>query len=260
VPDLPKVDSKGVAKRKAVYTQLFSDHPSKLVDSSFVRAAQRFAKSEYDESYADAVGQTLQQYMGEKLSARTISLIASQLAARHDELVSGPIAKFSIANVMQEWVSLEILGLQQAVWRETKPGIQLKLECLSGTPAGHIFDRKLPLNWLNFLAYQIGFSRRMVYPDDQPWLFQGLQFWGSMVKLDDKLELDFVDFAVSNGMKKYNKDILKLRLRYELDGDIECPREFTHECSSCQVSFKECPAAPRHQLPLQQMVATTTVP
>ena len=257
MPNLPVVDSKAVAKRRTSYATVFAASTSKVVDTTLVRAVQRHVASEHDDYYADAVGQTLLQYLGEKLSTRTISLLVSQLAARHDELASGPIAKFSIANVVQEWVSLEILGLQQAIWRETKPGIQLKLECLSGTPAGHIFDRKLPLTWLNYLAYQIGFSRRMTYPDDQPWLFQGLHFWGSMVKLEDKLELDFVDFAVSNGMKKHNKDILKLRLRYELDGDIECPSGFDHECSSCQVSYKQCPAAPRHALQLQQAAAPT---
>jgi hypothetical protein len=260
VTDLPRVDYKGVAARRARYLAVLTTYAGKPVDGTVIRALKRVIVDTYDDSYADSVQQTVMQYTSEKLSTRTISLIASQLAARHNELARGPLERFRIANVNQEWVPLEILGLQQAVWRDTKPGIQLKLECLAGTPAGHVFDRKLPLNWLNYLAYQIGFTRRMPYPDDRFWLFEGLRFWGSMVKLDERDELDFVDFSVDSNMKKLNKEILKLRLRYDIESDVECPRGFEHECSSCQVSCHECPAAPRHALPLVQMAAMPANP
>ena len=244
-PDLPKLRFKRINEDKALFRAAIRRAGSQEVDALVIRAVRNVAEERYGCEYADSVVQTMLQYTGDKLSARTVLLLSAQLAARYEGLQEGPLGKFMVANVVEEWVPLEILSLMPTIWRETKPGIQLQLECLAGTPAGSVFDRKLPLAWLSYLAYRIGFSRRMIYDDTQPQLFAGLRFFGLMVKLEDRQELDFTDFAVSSAMKKYNQGILKLRLRFELDGDIECPFMLEHECRDCSKTADECPAANR---------------
>jgi hypothetical protein len=196
--------------------------------------------------------QTLAQYSGKVLNASWRKLLARQIAARRDELMVRPLLPFD-RPTRPEWVPIEILSLEETVWNETKSGHQLTFFCLAGTPAGYTLKRKFPTRWLAWLAYQIGFSRRVMYQDD-PQVFIGMRVWAHIAPSTDPSQtMDIVDWDVSSAMKKHNRIIAYRRMRFDLrpsltrDGDPgsgACPydldcycRECTHTSASCEASY-----------------------
>lgn len=226
---------------KETYLRILLDlrGDSKLIDDRFVKLVR--AKLDHEACTAGNMAQTVLQYVGEKPTVELLRLLAAQFAARHNELLIGPLDRFGTA-VITEWILLKVLRVQQAVWRETSPGAELLFECVTGKPAGYLFKKKLPDGWLSYLAYKIGFSRRLIYPDDARYLV-GLQFWGLTVSAEKAESLDFSDWDVDAKSRKYNQHIIKLRLRNEINQDIDCPFDYSDECISCTKTVSQCEAA-----------------
>jgi hypothetical protein len=202
------------------------------------------------EQVEDHVIQTVAQYYGERLDDVMIRTLATQLAARSSELLEGPLAKFGLLAVSNEWIPMEVLSVEPAIWRDDAPGALLRLECLYGRPAGHVFPRKFPEGWLRYLAYQIGYSRRVEYPDDSR-LFVGLRFWGHMIAAQTEDKMDFSDWATDAQTIKHNKQIIKLRHRFDRD-DVDCPYELDCECVDCPKTQRACIAAFRRSTPANE--------
>lgn len=223
---------------------------SKVIDDRFVKSLrQSLLTYEEDKAnevedwteYADNAAQTCLLYKGEKTTIELFRVIAAQLAARRDDLIIGPLDRH-VQMLYAEWIPMEVLRVQQAVWKGTLPGAELTLECLGGKPAGYIFKKKFPENWLGFLAYRVGFSRVFEYNDD-PRHFIGLRFWGMVVSSEDPGAIDFSDWDVDKQCKAHNKSIIRLRLRNEITRDVECPFDFQDDCILCEKSQSDCIAS-----------------
>ncbi len=197
------------------------------------------------------VFQTLLQYVGHELDAYWSSLLARQLVARKEELEYGVLQLFT-KPLRNEWVALEVYKATACVWRENAKGVYLHLYCLTGSPAGHVLRKKFPETWLAYLAYQIGYTRRMQY-DYEPTSLTGLRLWGYLLAAPGQQgELGFEDWKVDAGMKAYNQSILKLRARFDIDLDripeskleeYSCPIDADHYCVQCHCSVQQCIAA-----------------
>ena len=116
-----------------------------------------------------------------------------------------------------------------------------ELFAMTGQPAGHVLRRKVPNTWLNWFAYQVGYSRAMQY-DQVPQHFVGLRFWGFLKPKPESGEVEFTDWQLNPAFKKHNKAIIKLRTRFE-HNKVDCPKGFTHQCLECPQRRSECPAS-----------------
>lgn len=202
-------------------------------------------------SERDLIFQTLMQYERRMLTARQADILARQLAARKRELEDGVLQLFEEL-VREEWVAMEVYRVEKCAWRETQAGVLLSLYCLNGHPAGHILQKKFPEPWMAWLAYQVGYSRRLPY-DYEVKCFTGLRFWGYLVASKwNPRELDFRDWSVDTKTKKYNQQILRRRLRLDLDlesvredtlGQYSCPFDKYIYCSDCRCTVHECSAS-----------------
>jgi len=186
---------------------------------------------------------TLVQYEGMMLTPEWIDLVSRQLVARKEELGGGPLRLFE-RPIRDEWVPLEVYSIKPCVWRDNDPGQMLQFYCLAGHPAGHHLQKKLPERFLSYMAYKIGFSRRIQF-DHDPLQMIGLRFWGYLLAdTEESSDLSFENWDVSNDVLKHNRTIIKLRNRFELDTeDDTCPFALDHYCSECPRSVNECPAA-----------------
>ncbi len=184
------------------------------------------------------------QFESQVLTAVVADTLARQIAARVAELEARVVPVFQ-SIVVPEWTPLEIIGIKDATWKEDQKGQQFTFLCLSGTAAGHAVVRKFPEKWLSFLAYQIGFNKRMNY-NYEPKVFIGLRISGLlMASQRDEGQTDITEWRISAHMKKRNVAILKLRTRFDKlhkEGP-ECPKGFDNDCSECMKVSTECDAS-----------------
>ena len=187
---------------------------------------------------------TILQYESQVMTAKTADLLSRQIAARLLELEARVVPVFQYI-VVPEWTPLEIIAIKDAVWRDTEKGQQFSFLCLSGTAAGHVLVKKFPEKFLSYLAYQIGFSKRMNY-NFEPKVFLGLRISGLLVPSQrEEGQTDISEWQISKNMKKRNVDILKLRTRYDKlhkEGP-ECPSGLDNDCIDCMKNSNACPAS-----------------
>lgn len=196
----------------------------------------------YDDTAPRSVSDTLGQYIGKTLDSRVVSLISRQLAARKSELLIGPLP--AISHVLPGWAAFEITQAKPVPWKDTDLGHMLTLFTLSGSMAGMTFSRKFPDRWLRGLAYNIGFSRKFVYPDEGKF-FIGLRVWGSVTPSErDPRQPEFQEIVVTAKVKTGNKAILKCRMRFDLTCEEDpCPYEYQDDCADCKKTSTACPAS-----------------
>ena len=198
------------------------------------------------------LSQTLLQYSGQLLTLDFIQRLVRKLVVNSDSLRAGPILIHTGFHRAQ-WVPYEIVNLSSAVWKTGSPAKILQLYALAGSCAGEVFDKKVPESWLSYFAYQIGFTRRVQYPDE-PILFIRLRFWAYMKpNAEDATKLDFAKFECDRQLKEWNSVIIRRRLRLDLnmdeytkDGDLKkwaCPRGYDHYCDRCPESVSFCAAS-----------------
>ena len=200
---------------------------------------------------SEYIQSTLLQYVGKSLTPAWCQLLARQLSARKDELKVRPLLPFD-RPTHTEWVPIEIIKLTDTVWNETKSGQLLTFFCLAGSPAGYTLKRKFPTRWLAWLAYQIGFTRRMMYQDD-PQIFVGMRVWALIGPSEDPQQtMDITDWDVSPAMKKHNKTVAYRRLRFDLKPSLTregepgygaCPYDLDDYCHACPKTASECAAS-----------------
>jgi len=187
---------------------------------------------------------TILQYESQVMTAKTADLLSRQIAARLLELEARVVPAFQYV-VVPEWTPLEIIAVKEAVWRDTEKGQQFSFLCLSGTAAGHILVKKFPDKFLSYLAYQIGFNKRMNY-NYEPKVFLGLRISGLLIPSQrESGQTDISEWQISKNMKKRNVGILKLRTRYDKlhkEGP-ECPNGFDNACEDCMKNSNDCPAS-----------------
>lgn len=252
LPKLPRLRA-DLEQHHVELLELFLRHVGTALDST---AANRIAQeSQYilgGDVTAEPIFQTLMLYAGRKVESRWCDLIARQLTARIAELKGGPLQIFE-RPLQDEWVPLEIYSMKGCLWRESSNGQSITFYCLAGHPAGHRLTKKIPERWLAWLAYQIGYSRRIPY-DYDPTELIGMQLWGYLkAAAEEDNDLDFQHWQVSNGQKKHNRAILRLRRRFDIEphkvpddkvGEYSCPFELDTYCSQCRYPVAMCIASP----------------
>jgi len=216
--------------------------PNPVTCESIVRHADTIHDA-VDAGTKAAIVDSLLPYCGE-IDDEKRMLIARQLAGRRDELRTGPIMQF-YRPTHDQWVPLEVTSVTHAKWRDDKPGADLRMLGLAFQPAGHLLSKLFPSAFFRFLAYKIGFSRRIQYDDDVRHIV-GLRFWLQLKKAtDDSPQLEFDQWDMSPWMMRHNKQIIALRTRfeYERDDTPECPAGHTDYCWGCKEPLKTCPAS-----------------
>jgi len=212
------------------------------IDLDVARAIAARANTYFDDAISfDFMFETLHQYCGARLDDVFIRKLALQLVARRRELQQGPLALFT-KPIKEEWVALELTDLQEALWRGTDAGHILKLFAFSGHPAGHRLEKKVPSAWLNFLAYQVGFSRRRRY-EELPWTLIGTRFWGYLVPDQRADVLNFTAWFVTPAFLKMNREVISFRTRFNPNTGVdkpECPWGHDWECDQCHHKEDEC--------------------
>lgn len=248
-PKLPKVDLAQLETLHLDFFRMFQRHIGQPLEGGLCRRLAMNIHYALD-SDPEAVFQTLMQYQGRELSTYWCRLLSWQLVGRRAELQAGPLQLFEHP-IRDEWVPMEILSLRPCIWRTDQNGQYLDFHCLSGHPAGHTLSKKFPENWLAWLAYRIGYSRRLRY-EYEPEEMTGLRFWGYLRAVEDSEELDFDEWDVDRQCKQYNQRILKRRRRFDVDLDrmtetqaeeYSCPFDHDHYCSECTRSVTECMAS-----------------
>ncbi len=237
----PSVKLDKILAKAAAHRGFFAPRRGQVLTSNL--AALWAQEITYAEKGSDAFGDnlryTLLQYVGQAIDDAFIHLLSRQIAARQKELRFHMLVAYT-KPLAPEWVAMEVASLRPAAWRGDKPGVELVLEALTGHPAGHQLRHKVPRSWLSFLAYRVGFTKRMQY-DDEPRLFVGLRFFGYLKPQPDSSELSFDEWHISARLKAHNTTIIRLRTRFE--HDVDCPNGFDHDCWACPKRISECPAS-----------------
>lgn len=189
------------------------------------------------------IRQTLLQLVGQQPSKAQLTRLGWQLVGRQEEMDRRPIPMVD-APAANGWVAVRIDSISDISWADDKPGYKLSLFAMTGTPAGFKLDRNVPAGWSRFIAYKVGFSRRMEY-QDTPEHLVGLYMWAFIVsKPEGKLEMEA--WEMDDKLLKHNRAILRLRNRHFLSNPPECPFELDNECVDCTRSTHECIASQRH--------------
>jgi hypothetical protein len=194
-----------------------------------------------DRRVTESLTDTLSQFVGRPIFAELANQLAYQLVSRSDELDRGPLLPYQ-TTVRTEWVGLEVQNVAETVWREDRRGVMLKLFALTGHPAGYKLERKVPAKFLDFFAYQLGFSRRVTY-DGDPRHFIGLRFFAYVTPTPEG-DMSFNTFEMTAKVKKLNSAVIKLRTRFEFE-KADCMHDYEHECWDCAVGRTECRASIR---------------
>lgn len=193
--------------------------------------------------------QSLMQYEGKRLTRRWVDVLARQLAARLNELRVSVIQLYDQPS-RAEWLPLEIYTMRRVPWKADQAGQELQLYCLAGHPAGHLLPRKVPERWLSWLAYQIGFTRRLQY--NEPTDLVGFRFWSYGVPAGDPPEFDLQSWATDSKMRQWNQSIIRLRRRLDIEaeripdgkeGEYTCPFGYDTYCHECQKNALDCRAS-----------------
>lgn len=215
------------------------------VDLDVARAVAARANTYFDDTISfDFMVETLHQYRGRVLDADFIQLLALQLVARRRELKTGALTLYT-KPIKAEWVALELTDLQETTWRVTEAGQLLKLFAFSGHPAGHRLEKKVPTPWLNFLAYQVGFTRRRRF-EGFPWTLIGTRFWGYLTPDPQADTLNFTAWFVTPAFLKMNREIIAYRTRQNQNTGVEkpeCPHDHNWDCDQCPHKEDECPGS-----------------
>ena len=186
---------------------------------------------------------TLLQYLG-TLTREQVELLAWQFGGRKEELRRGPLQRYWRPTV-DHWVPFECRGIRPTVWRQDEPGIELELFGLGFQPAGVTLKRIVSEAWTRFFAYQVGFNRRTQY-DDQPKHLIGLWFWLHLKTAQEgDAQVEFDAWQMSPWMLKHNREIIKLRTRFDVDNGPECSYDLEIPCLECVRTSRECVAAVR---------------
>jgi hypothetical protein len=195
------------------------------------------------------VFQTLLQYAGQLLSPELSLMLSRQFAARVDELREGVLLKTEVPS-HPAWILLEIINVDEALWKKDKKGVLLSLYCLTGQTAGVIIKKTVPEKWLAWLAYQIGFTRRITYDYDPRYLLF-LRFWGHVIPLEGGKDLDFDEWNMDSNCLQSNKIKIKLRARLDFDirsQDTTCKNGMDCYCWECPYTRLECDGATKGPL------------
>jgi hypothetical protein len=241
LPPIPRLNVDKIVGRARALADYFSHLQGRQV--SPVLAASTGAVIARHCGYPDAHNcvQTMMQYVGETVTPELITMLSTQFAGREPDLASMPLVGYSRPE-RPEWIAMEVQTCQACTWRSSDPGVQFRLYCFNGHPAGHTVVRKFPEAFLHYFAYQVGWSRRTEFDGDARH-FVGLRFWGYLVPVPDSDEVRFDDWGLTPAFKKHNRQLIALRTRYDVDEPkAECPRDYDHHCFECPVRKAECPA------------------
>ncbi len=247
---LPKLDA-----LHSDFVRMFARFEQSVLDGSLCRRITSNVHMALNDPRIDAdhLFQTLMQYEGRQLDDKWCDLLARQIVARQEELRAGVLHLFE-RPIRDEWVPMEIYEVEECEWRDRPEGQALTLYCLAGHPAGHRLVKRVPENFLAFLAYRVGFNRRMVY-EHEPKCFVGFRLWG-LLKVGRGDELDFEEWMVDSPMKKWNQTIHKRRSRFDVDtwqmsdaraAEYSCVYDEQHYCSECRRRVDECVAVPNRE-------------
>lgn len=248
-------------RHRAMVNDLIGVAPERMSPWFAKRIARVHSEVTKSTDLEPAVMQTMLQYLADKVDTPFIDRMSRQLLGRHAELEYGPLMPY-VRPVKLEWVPFEIAKVMKTIWNGNKPGQLMTFYCLAGSPAGHRLDKKLPESWLRFIAYKIGYTRRINYNDDEPWQFLGLRFWGLVTPaIEDQDSLNFSEWAIDSQMKASNSGIIAKRNRFlfdDPDGPSEqdladepemkipkhaCPERLDHYCSACPIGVADCEAS-----------------
>ena len=186
--------------------------------------------------------QTMLQYVGQPLTRQLAETLAAQIGGRESDLANGPLIAYD-RPVRDEWVAMEVRTTREALWRERFAGVEFGLRCFTGHPAGHLIRRKFPEGFLSYLAYQVGWSRRLQFDGDARH-FIGLRLWGFLRPVPDSDEVQFDQWGLTPSFRKHNLQLIRLRTRYDVeDPKAECPNGLTNHCFDCAVTRTECQAS-----------------
>lgn len=198
---------------------------------------------------------TLLQLVGRPMTTDLARQLAWQMVVRADEYDDKPLALYE-RPMRAEWVPCEVQDVRPCSWRGGDDGNELLLFAFRGEPAGTVLSQRVPSRWLNGFAYQMGFTRRIIF-DGDPRHFIGLRFWGYLQPQPDRSDVSFSSWELSNAFKEHNKDIIGKRMRFEVgehrtrskDGETweepRCPDTLAHLCWDCPKRRTECPASIR---------------
>jgi hypothetical protein len=196
---------------------------------------------------------SLMQYEGKLLADKWIQIIASQLAAREHEWEFYTIMPFESV-LTPEWVLVSIDDVKPCVLGSNKQGTELHLKAMYGKPAGHMLIKRVPTSWLSFLAYRMGYSRRITYNLD-PRYFTGLMIWMYVIPDPNNPKgFDISSWAVTNKVKVNNRSVIVRRHRFDYpdaifkrDGtvneDYDCHLGLDCSCEDCTVPAQQCNAS-----------------
>jgi hypothetical protein len=194
---------------------------------------------------SQAVFETVRTLPASPLTAKVLWLFAWRVAANATKLRHGePVRPWS-AQVDDEWVALEILGIRFERHESFGPRYVVELRAMSGTCAGLTMTQMWAASAILEHARRFGFTKvgkkKLTYRHASQ--FARLR---CAAQISAKLSLDrprFRGYVVEAGLLKFNKDILKQRIRRE----PPCPQKFTHHCHVCPVGWAvgeiTCPAA-----------------
>lgn len=169
--------------------------------------------------------------MTDDVAMQLVKVVAGNL----DQLRLGvPVRKW-VAQDKDEWVLLLVMGAaRKHTPKRHIPGADLKLQVVTGSPAGDTFvqfftDRAL-MRLAQFIGMLSKWERKRVHPNE----FVQMKFAGRLQKGAD---LFMCEYHERGALNDRNKQLFAAR---KTPGRV-CPHNYVVQCYACHVGFDSCP-------------------
>lgn len=144
------------------------------------------------------------------LTPRVARRLALQIVCNPAAMVAGiPIPKFMSVTQKNTWVPLEITSIEDSQQERAK-GLrkQINMLVIGGEYAGFEVSKTCPCGYLSHLAYDLGYSFRRPYEDQDDLV--GLWLAG-FIEPSNGFELKFDKYWLNSAMSKRNSALVKAR-------------------------------------------------
>jgi hypothetical protein len=238
---VPKYRLKQIlALRNKAYETLDGFLHDAHTDVGFENLADNIAKELPGVSYT-TVFDSVQELAGAELTPTLLYSTLWRLAGNLDTLRSGTAVPPWHGQRTLEWVPIVVLAYKSHRTQKNKIGGLFTCRVLAGSPASLELTKFWSRGFCQLLSSRIGYSA--------PWRKKPFKHSTQLVQMRLMVLMDpewsqpnlpaFSEICGTSGLIRHNQEIIKKRYK---DG-WKCPRGFRHECHSCFVGYKECPAA-----------------
>lgn len=239
--DYPRYNVARITRlRNRIVDEVFYEHyNSVIVGDDIARMTQALRRVLPGDISYSVLYETVRSLSGQELTPPVCHEFAWRVAGNVARLKAGAPALPWVVQQADEWVLVQVLRALRGRNHYDRSGMWVDARVLAGTPC----PKRLSKFWTHtqcaIVARSLGFTRPWgAYPYTSGEQLVGLRFFAYIEAARSAESLWFKEVGCSSSCLKWNRELLKLRLRH-----YPCPRAYDHPCHECVFGYEACDAA-----------------